>query len=855
MKKFKLVFILLLMFGLFITIACTKEEKTYTVSFETGTQEVIKSQTIKENEKAVKPTDPKKDGADFLGWYIDGSEYDFNKGVTSNLTLTAKWDAYFTITFITGTDTAIADQKIKTDGKVEKPADPVREGYLFAGWYIEETQYDFDTVVTKDLELTAKWEKEILEKTIGEIIAAEVGAYKTEGVVVGVNNQSFLLKDASGTILVYLGTEYANDLVAGDKVKVTGETSVYGFAKQFGKGTEYEKVGTETVSHGSAKELSISKINEYATAESVTPIYVRIVGKLEASGKYFNLNIEGANITGSLTYPADSEALNALNGETIEVYGYITGVTGTSTKYLNILFTEVNKVLVESINVSFESANLNIGDELQITVSVFPEEAKQDIEWVITPADCATISEDNVLKALKGGSITVRANATDGSGTYREFLINIYNDVEEFTITGSNEMYSGKTQELKVNILTSNTNSEFEWISSDETIATVDQTGLVTAIADGVVTITVKALDSSEVSETFEITITTIDISFKIGETKYATIEEAIEAADEGDTILLPIGELPGDITINKSNIILAGQNAGINGAIDTRKPETVLKNVITIGAGVSRITIDGLEFTGDGQVLLEDGVSEITVQYCVMNSTTKDGIVRGPAEGEVTDIKVNYNYAASNYKSNRFAHFNATINGLELIGNNINATTAYDLLNVSGMLKGKVVIANNIYTNSLQSFIYVKGVGVADIDIYGNTIEKMANTIIDIRDMKEDGDVVIDIYQNEFNNNIVGWMPIRIRTSGYDANDTVVVNINDNKFIDSYDSATGTYIENPSYSTTNTTFNKIYVIGKNYFIKNGNVITSLTAADFNDAAVSFEQPYASEDEVPGFDD
>ena len=46
------------------------------------------------------------------------------------------------------------------------------------------------------------------------------------------------------------------------------------------------------------------------------------------------------------------------------------------------------------------------------------------------------------------------------------------------------------------------------WTSSDEAIATVNDEGLVTAISAGTVTITATANDGSELSGSFEITVT-----------------------------------------------------------------------------------------------------------------------------------------------------------------------------------------------------------------------------------------------------------------------------------------------------------------------------------------------------------
>ena len=42
----------------------------------------------------------------------------------------------------------------------DRPDDPIREGYVFAGWYLGEEKFDFSTVVEENITLTAKWEEE-----------------------------------------------------------------------------------------------------------------------------------------------------------------------------------------------------------------------------------------------------------------------------------------------------------------------------------------------------------------------------------------------------------------------------------------------------------------------------------------------------------------------------------------------------------------------------------------------------------------------------------------------------------------------------------------------------------------------
>ena len=179
---------------------------------------------------------------------------------------------------------------------------------------------------------------------IATIIASEDGGFKASGVVVGVNAQSFLLGDSTGMILVYLKADPG--VKVGDQVTVDGTTSVYGGAKQFGIGTTVtlEQSGV-TVKHPEPTIPSIEELNAYANESAITVKYVKLTGQLMPSGNYYNLNL-GAAVIGSLTYPdAELKAqLDSMAGQNIEVWGYVTGVTGGN-QYLNLMTTEVKLVI------------------------------------------------------------------------------------------------------------------------------------------------------------------------------------------------------------------------------------------------------------------------------------------------------------------------------------------------------------------------------------------------------------------------------------------------------------------------------------------------------------------------------
>lgn len=66
----------------------------FTVKFDTDGGSRVANQNIKRNDTANEPAKPTKEGYVFDGWYTDSkftAEYDFNKKVTKNITIYAKW--------------------------------------------------------------------------------------------------------------------------------------------------------------------------------------------------------------------------------------------------------------------------------------------------------------------------------------------------------------------------------------------------------------------------------------------------------------------------------------------------------------------------------------------------------------------------------------------------------------------------------------------------------------------------------------------------------------------------------------------------------------------------------------------
>ena len=161
---------IIIVIGVVLIIACLVAyfifaNKKYTITFDSDGGSVVEKQIVKRGEKVNKPTDPTRDGYIFIEWDLGSSIYDFSAKVTRNLILKAVWKEQeggkvtYVVNFNTDGGNSVSNQIINKDGTITKPQDPVRDGYKFLGWYSNNVLFDFNTPVTTNLELVAKWEK------------------------------------------------------------------------------------------------------------------------------------------------------------------------------------------------------------------------------------------------------------------------------------------------------------------------------------------------------------------------------------------------------------------------------------------------------------------------------------------------------------------------------------------------------------------------------------------------------------------------------------------------------------------------------------------------------------------------
>ncbi|HKM30381.1 MAG TPA: InlB B-repeat-containing protein, partial [Bacilli bacterium] len=136
----------------------------WTVTFATNGGLPISSVKVNHGGMVSSLTDPMRQDYTFGGWYLNSqlsAAFSPTMVITENITLYAKWTRItYTMNFNSDGGTPVGAKIILSGEVVNKPTDPVKQGLLFAGWYIDSgltTLYNWAGAVRNDVNLYARW--------------------------------------------------------------------------------------------------------------------------------------------------------------------------------------------------------------------------------------------------------------------------------------------------------------------------------------------------------------------------------------------------------------------------------------------------------------------------------------------------------------------------------------------------------------------------------------------------------------------------------------------------------------------------------------------------------------------------
>lgn len=158
---------------------------------------------------------------------------------------------------------------------------------------------------------------------------------------------------------------------------------------------------------------------------------------------------------------------------------------------------------VTSITLNETALTLNEGQEQTLTVTINPSNANDpSITWTSSDESVAKVDQAGKVTAISKGTATIKAEANDGSGVNAACEVEVKQYVTSITLSKTSLSLSvGEEETISVtSVLPDNASDKtFTWSSSDNTVASVDQNGKVTAKAKGNAVIKATANDGSGV--------------------------------------------------------------------------------------------------------------------------------------------------------------------------------------------------------------------------------------------------------------------------------------------------------------------------------------------------------------------
>lgn len=192
----------------------------------------------------------------------------------------------------------------------------------------------------------------------------------------------------------------------------------------------------------------------------------------------------------------------------------IYGISGTYpeifAKENNIKFVELN-VPATAIELNKSEYKIARGGTLQLAARIVPMDPSDELIWTSTDETIVTIGNTGLMKGIKTGTASILVMAGNVVETCK---VIVYEKVTKIVLNSSSEKLDiGGTVQLIATVKPDNAESgKVKWSTSDEKIATVDENGLVTAVAYGTTKITATTEDN-QVTATCTITVQPIAVT------------------------------------------------------------------------------------------------------------------------------------------------------------------------------------------------------------------------------------------------------------------------------------------------------------------------------------------------------
>ena len=320
-------------------------------------------------------------------------------------------------------------------------------------------------------------------------------------------------------------------------------------------------------------------------------------------------------------------------------------------------YTPPANVAVSSVSISTTSAELEIGKTLQLTATISPSNATdKSVSWTTSSATVATVTPTGMVTAKAEGTTNITATCGGKSAvckvTVKKATIPVTSvELDNTDIT----IKVGESKTLKVTIKPDNaTDKTITWASLKTDIVTVDTDGKVTAVKEGVASVTATCGGKTASCK--------VTVKKAVVEVTSITISETSLNLTEGDTKTITATVNPSDATDKTINWTSSDNNVATvsNGTITAKAPGNATIQAscggktascqVTVNAkaiDVTSVTLSETSLTlieGDSQTITAtvnpSDATDKTIDWTSTNNsvaTVSNGTITAKAPGNAT--------------------------------------------------------------------------------------------------------------------------------------------------------------------------------------------------------------------------
>lgn len=145
----------------------------------------------------------------------------------------------------------------------------------------------------------------------------------------------------------------------------------------------------------------------------------------------------------------------------------------------------------KKVTINPSSSDHTVGTTERWTLTTVPSPSSTTFTWSSSDESVATVDENGNVTYVGEGDVTITVTGDNGV-TSSVTVTSKYGEATSVTINpASGDHVVNNSEQWSYTTVPSQTSTTFTWSSSNESVATVDQTGKVTYVGEGSVTITV----------------------------------------------------------------------------------------------------------------------------------------------------------------------------------------------------------------------------------------------------------------------------------------------------------------------------------------------------------------------------